>query len=226
MIQTKTETQVQSSYYNRATRIIVSTLGAVFGIGGIGHGVFEMLQGNTPTNGMMINAISEAHKMWEHGNEPAFTLIPNFLFTGIAAIVVGLLCIYWSIKFIHKRNGPIVFLALFILLTLVGGGVGHIIFFTTIFGFATRINKPLSWWKRVIPSEIRQVFLKPWPIFNAASAILILFALEIAIFGFVPGVSDPDAIVNVMLISLGSGLLLLLMAFASGFAYDIESREM
>ena len=47
---------------NKAT-MVVSTLGIIFGIGGISHGIFEILQGNTPTDGMIISAISEAQRM-------------------------------------------------------------------------------------------------------------------------------------------------------------------
>lgn len=78
---------------NRATRITVATLGIVFAVSGLSHGFFEVLQGNTPTEGMFISAIGEAHRMWPHGNEYAFTLIPNFLVTGIVAMLIGLLII-------------------------------------------------------------------------------------------------------------------------------------
>jgi hypothetical protein len=44
--------------------------------------------------------------MWPHGNEPAFTLIPNFLVTGIAAMIVGLIVIVWSLFFVQKQRGP------------------------------------------------------------------------------------------------------------------------
>ena len=54
------------------------------------HGFFEILQGNVSTPSLFISAIGESQKMWPHGNEPAFTLIPNFLVTGIAEMLVGL----------------------------------------------------------------------------------------------------------------------------------------
>ena len=75
---------------NNATRTNVAVLGTIFGISGMSHGFFETLQGNVPTDGLFIFAIGAAQKMWPHGDEPAFTLIPNFLLTGIAAMIVGL----------------------------------------------------------------------------------------------------------------------------------------
>jgi vacuolar-type H+-ATPase subunit I/STV1 len=56
---------------NKATKIIVATLGVIFGISGISHGLFETFQGNTPTGGLFISAIGEAYKMWPYGFVPA-----------------------------------------------------------------------------------------------------------------------------------------------------------
>ncbi len=44
---------------NRATRTTVATLGTVFGLSGMSHGFFEILQGNSATNGLFIAAIVE-----------------------------------------------------------------------------------------------------------------------------------------------------------------------
>lgn len=207
---------------NRATRVIAATLGVIFGISGMGHGFFEALQGHIPTNGFVIEAIGEANRIWAHGNEPAFTIIPNFLITGIAAMIVGLATIVWSVGFLHKKNGSLIFLLLFILLFLVGGGIAQVVFFTIVWLFSTRIHKPLTWWRKVFHTSARRVLPKLWPTFIIISSLLILFVLEIAIFGFVPGISNPDTISTVMLLALGTGFVFMILAFISGFAHDIE----
>lgn len=148
------------------------------------HGFFEVLQGNVATDGLFIEAIGEAQRMWSHGNEPAFTLIPNFLVTGIAAMIVGLIVIVWSLFFVQKQRGPTVFLLLFILLLLVGGGVAQILFFPFIWLVSTRINKPLTWWKKVLPPKIRRPLGKLWPWSLVVASTALVFALEIAITGF------------------------------------------
>ncbi len=211
---------------NNATRIIASTLGVIFGISGMCHGFFETLQGNTPTNGFIIFAIGEANRMWIHGSEPAFTLIPNFLITGIVVIFVSLAVMIWSVGFLHKKNGPLIFLLLFILLLLVGGGIGQIVFFSITWAFATRINKPLKWWRKVLSPGFRKILAKLWFGLLVVSSLLILFALEIAIFGIVPGVNNPDPISIIMLSVLGAGLGILLLAFVAGFAHDIERQSL
>ena len=214
----------KQSPVNRAIQTIVATVGVIFGVGGMGHGFFETLQGNTPTNGYVIDAIGEANRLWLHGNEPAFTIIPNFLITGIAAMLVGAVAIIWSVGFMHKKHASLVFLALFILLFLVGGGIAQIIFFMIAWVMSTRIHKPLYWWRKVLPICIREFLSKLWRPFLVASSLLILYTLQIAIFGFVPGVSNPDSISIVMVSTLGFGLLFLILAFISGCAHDIEQK--
>lgn len=209
---------------NKATKIIVATLGIIFGISGISHGLFETLQGNTVTGGLFISAIGEAYKMWPHGNEYAFTLIPNFLITGIVAMIVGLAIIIWSVGFVHKKNGSTIFILLFVLLLLVGGGVAQIIFFPLIWGVSTRINKPLTWWRKILPIRIREPLGKLWSWALIIGSSLIVFVLEIAIFGFVPSVNDPDAVLSIMLSCLGAGYGVLLLTFVAGFAHDVVMR--
>ena len=103
------------SCYNKKTKITASILGILLGMAGfVNHGIFEVLQGNSSTKGFMIEAIGEAHRFWVHGTEGAFTLIPNFLITGICVMIVSLSIIIWSIKFIHIKHGATVFLFLLI----------------------------------------------------------------------------------------------------------------
>ncbi|OQB24473.1 MAG: hypothetical protein BWY11_01093 [Firmicutes bacterium ADurb.Bin182] len=207
---------------NRAIKTITAAIGVIFGIGGIGHGFFEALQGNTATNGFMIEAIGEANRMWLHGNEPAFTVIPNFLITGIAAMLTGIAVIIWSAGFMHRKHAPLVFLSLFILLFLVGGGIGQVIFFMIGWAMSTRIRKPLYWWRKVLPQGLRKFILKLWLPFLIAGSLLVLFTLQIAIFGFMPGVTDPESISMSMVYTLSAGLLFFILAFISGCAHDIE----
>ena len=132
----------RSSFQNLdATRIIATTIGVFFGLlSGVNHGIFEILQGNTPTNGLVISAIGEAQRFWLEGHEPAFTIIPNFMITGILSIIVGLAIVIWSIWFLPTKNGRRVYLGLFILSSLVGGGIGQVFFFLPAWAFATRMD--------------------------------------------------------------------------------------
>ncbi|MEO0562864.1 MAG: hypothetical protein AAF125_12205 [Chloroflexota bacterium] len=207
---------------NRATRISAITLATVFALGGLSHGIGEVLQGNTPTNGRQIDAIGPAHQTWEYGGESAITLIPNFLYTGIAAITVSLLIVVWAFVFLHRPGGPWGLLALFITLLLVGGGIGQVLFFPWAVAVATRINHPLTGWRRRLPDKVRGRLAAWWPALLSVGVVSILFALYIAVFGYVPGLTGADARLILVGILLLTGLLGFLASFVAAFAHDIE----
>lgn len=217
---------IKHTYTNNSILAIVKILGVIFGISGMVHGFFEVLQGNARTSGYFIDAIGESHKMWLHGNEPAFTIIPNFMITGIAAMLVGSVIIILSAKYLHKKHAPLIFLLLFILLLLVGGGVAQVIFFVIGWAFATRIHAPLNWWQKIMSEGIRKILAKLWRPFLIGFAVFLLCTMQIGIFGFIPGVSNPDSILTVMAATVVGGLLLLILSFVSGCANDIDKRGM
>ena len=178
-------------------------------------------KGNVPTGGLLISAIGPAHKLWPHGNEMAFTLIPNFRITGIAAMLVGLALIIWSLAFVHRKNGATVLLLLFIVLLLVGGGVAQILFFPWIWLVATRIHHPLNGWRKILPVWLQKPLGKMWIGGLLAGSALLVIVLIISITGFVPGVNDPDTVLSIMLTCLGLEALILPLTFISGFAHDL-----
>jgi hypothetical protein len=226
-----TETNILDlkSLETKAIRIIVATIGVVLGVAGLDHGIFEVLQGSTPTNGLIIQAIGGTNRMWLHGTEEAFTIIPNFLMTGILAILVSIVIIVWSVGFIHRKYGAKVFALLFILLFLVGGGIAAQIMFVPItWWVATHINKPLFWRQKVLPKKARSVLGKLWPITLTVGVVSFLIGLEIAVFGYVPGLknNDPELILMICwLFIFGGGLGMFLLTFIGGFAHDSLQQE-
>ena len=140
---------------NYAIKKVASIFGVLVGLAGIEHGIFEILQGNVAPNDIMIDAIGPAQKFWEYATETALTIIPNLLITGIFALIFGLLVTIWAGAFIDKKYGAWIFGLLSLILWLVGGGFAPI--FMSILGFAaaTRINKPLKWWRRHLPVNLR-----------------------------------------------------------------------
>ena len=210
---------------NKATRIFVMVYCVIFGISGISHGIFEVLQGNMPTNGFFITAIGEAQRMWPHGNEYALTVLPNFLFAGIITIITGLTLITWSIAFVHKRSGPTIFLILFIVLLLVGGGVAQIIFFPMVWLVSTQINNPLAWWRKKLSNTTQKKLSNLWGISLIVGSILLLGALIIAITGKVPLVNDSEKTLSIMMISLCGVMIMMPLAIISGFASDLQRTD-
>jgi hypothetical protein len=210
---------------NAATRIIVSTLGVLVGIGSIDHGLLETVQGCKPTPGLIVNALGAGYRwtVWKQGGEGAFTLIPNFLVTGIIATLLGVVMILWALCFIQKKHGPAVFLLLGIASFLTGGGIAQVVLFTIVWGLATRIRSPLTFWRWLIPPLMRPALVCLWPWTLTAATILFLAALEIAIFGYVPGISNQIQLLHICWTILGIALLFYILSILSGFAHDIEA---
>jgi hypothetical protein len=213
-------------YDNQNTRLTASTFGILLGISGIiNHGIFEILPGNTSTNGFFIEAIGEAHRFWIHGTESAFTIIPNFLITGICVILVASTTILWSVKYIQVNHGATVFLLLLILLTLVGGGIGYMILFLPTWAYSTRINKSLAWWKNTLSSRLRKKMSKLWIYGLIATSISWLIVMEMGIWGYFPGQTNPDTILITVFLFLFLTVILANLTFICGFARDIEERK-
>ena len=145
-----------------ATKTVATWFGVVAGIAGIEHGVFEILRGSTQPQSLMIASIGPpcvAEEVW-NACEPAMTVIPNFLITGILAVIFGLLVLIWSAKFIHSKRGGLVLILLSIVLLLFGGGL-----FPPLIGIiggaaGLKINKPLDGKQ---PGDVLRFASKLWP---------------------------------------------------------------
>ncbi len=149
----------------RAIRAAVSVLGIVAGAAGMGHGIFETLQGNVRPDSLMIASMGppcQPDTVW-HLCEPAMTIVPSYLVTGILAIVVGLAVLVWSAAFVQRRSGGLVLMALSVVLLLVGGGI-----FPPLIGLVggaagTRINVPLSGQRVSRPGGVSRILARLWP---------------------------------------------------------------
>lgn len=212
-------------FNNRATRLITTITGIILAVAGFEHGLFEALQGSKPTKGFIIQAIEVTAQRWKYGGEEAFTIIPNFLITGLLAMTISIFIIIWLLFFMRRKNGTTILLLSFILLTLVGGGLGFVPFFLITWAYSTRMNKPLTWWRKTISEKVSTSFAKIWPYTVAAATICWLIVLEIAILGYFPGETDPEVIININWILLLLTLIFINLSYISGFAYDIARNK-
>jgi hypothetical protein len=212
-------------FNNKATRLSTSILGITLAIAAFHHGFFEFLQGNKATDSILIQAIGEQHRFWVHGTEEAITIIPNYLVSGLLTMAISIFAAIWSVTFIDRKHGSMVFLLTFIALTLVGGGLGHIVFFLPVFGYSTRISKKLNFWCKFFPKNARRIIGNIWPFSVGIASVAFIIALEISIFGYFPGVEDADAIFTICWSFLGLSLIMIQVSYISGFASDIENRQ-
>lgn len=205
-----------------ATRVIVTTIGVILGLSGMNHGFFEILQGSKPTNGLIIQAIGEGQRFWPLGTEEAFTLVPDVLISGVLSMLVGLASAIWSLWFIQTKIGRTVFLCLFILLFLVGGGIAQVAFFIPAWAFATRMGRPLYGWRKVLPPAIWPFLSRLWIVTLILSTIAILIGMEMAVFGYFPGITDPATIQTMSISFVLASALLNIVSFIAGFGHELR----
>jgi hypothetical protein len=112
----------------------------------------------------------------------AITLIPNFLVTGILAIIVSGLVIIWSVKFVEKKYGVVILFGLCISQVLVGGAwVIDIALITCILAFG--IDRPLTWWRSHLSVPFRNMFIKLFPLAVLSYAIISGAMLVLTVIG-------------------------------------------
>ena len=101
-------------------KVAASALGIFTGLSGASHGPGAMLQGNVAPSNIVFKAWPSLTAL---GGEPAMTIIPNLLVTGILTLIVGALLAVWAAKFISRKHSDLVLILLTIALLLVGGGL-------------------------------------------------------------------------------------------------------
>jgi hypothetical protein len=212
--------------YNRATRITASTLGILVGLAGVDHGIFEILQGNVPPDGVMIEAIGEAQRFWEYGVETALTIVPSFLISGILSVILGIIVVVWAGWFVDKKGGPAILMALSISLFLVGGGFAPIFMALIASLTATRIHANLKFWRKLLPDIVGKFLGALWLAILVIFVIVFVFSVEIAIFGWpLTAFFDADTAFGYLNTVAMWMVVLMVLSAITGFAYDIQAQD-
>jgi len=198
----------------KATRIVASTLGILAGIAGLEHGYFEILQGNTRPLTLMFPSMGSPcipEKVW-HACEPAMTILPTFLVTGILAVLLSLLVLVWSAAFVQRKYGGSLLIVFSVILLLFGGG-----FFPPLIGIVggiagIKINQPLP--GKPAGKFIRFVAaLWPWPL-----VILVAWLLGQYPIGFI----NNDFLKSI--IGLGLLLIVVMLPLSAYTAYAKDTH--
>jgi len=199
----------------KATKTVATWFGIASGSAGIEHGIFEILQGNTRPESVMIASMGKPcvpEAIW-NACEPAMTILPNFLITGILAVMIGLAILVWSIAFIHRKHSGLVLILLSIALLLFGGGL-----FPPLIGIVggiagMKISKPLN--NDQSSSVIRYgAKLWPWPL-----VIFLTWILGQWIIGYFFN----DFMQQAMYFGLILIFTTLPLSVYAAFAYDVQA---
>jgi len=196
-----------------ATRIVVSTFGVLAGLAGIEHGVGELLQGSVRPEGLVIQSWPDWQAMEVLNGEPAMTVVPSLLVTGMLAVIVALVVGVWSAGFVARRHGGLVLILLSLLLLLVGGGFGPPLLGLIIGIGATRIGAV----PRRQPGSVSRALGRVWPWILGAAVMGYLSLLPgTVLLGQLLGVENPGLVAGLSAFSFAG----LLLALAAAWAQD------
>jgi len=191
-----------------ATATVVSAFGLLAGLAGIEHGVGEILQGSVRPAGPVIESWPDSKAFEILGGEPALTVIPNLLVTGIVAVIVAAAVAVWSVRFVDRRHGGLVLILLCVLLLLAGGGFGPPLI-GVIVGFgATRMGAAPG----RCPGRVSQAVGRVWPWVLGAAVLGYLSLLPgTVLLGLLLGADHPGLVSGLSAFSF-AGLFLALAA--------------
>ena len=136
--------------------------------------------------------------------EPAFTVVPNYLITGISAMTIGIIIVLWALFMMKSKFGVPVFAGLTVLLFLFGGGFATV--FTSLFTVICALlqNKEHRWWKTHIPLKTAWTIGRIWPWLFVFTFLSSFIVVSTAVFGYPHVWFLPDAVVGKLLVLIGN----------------------
>lgn len=204
---------------NKATTLLFRTLGVLAGVMGIEHGIGEVSQGYRPTPGLFIESWPDVPFFDIMAGEPAMTLIPNYLITGLLAILLSGIFLQVLLRPEQDTTAMWMLLALLVLMLLAGAGFGPPILGFLALLVALKRSSPLRLWNR-LPGGLHRVLriLWPWSFAVCLLGWLMLFP-GAALISFFAGVDSEWLMLAPILVAFGSIPITLLL----GFSRDIRS---
>jgi hypothetical protein len=205
-----------------AARVTASIFGVLGGLGGITHGIGEVLQGNVTPDGIIINSWTQGPIATNMGGEPGMTIVPNLLVTGVLTIIVSLAVIIWSVAFVQGKHGGLILVLLSIAMLLVGGGFGPPIIGLLAGVAGLGVNAPYVWWRTHFPVNVRPILARLWPwVFGVCVLNGVFLVIGSVGLVYLFGVNSPDLFIN----SFFYVVLSLPLTILIGIAYDIQNAE-
>jgi hypothetical protein len=195
-----------------------TVFGVLAGLGGITHGVGEVLQGSVPT-GFWIASWTSGPIAEKMGGEPGFTVLPTALAAGVATLAFSTAVVTWSAAGARRRHGGLVLILLSTGMLLAGGGVGPplIGILGGAAGVAAAGRAPR--WLRRLPPRARRLLARSWPplfAIAAANAAFLVVGSVVLVYGV--GLDAPGLFLG----SFYFSVLSLLALIIAGAARDAE----
>jgi nitric oxide reductase large subunit len=107
----------------------------------------------------------------------------------------------------------------------VGGGFAQVLVILIAWLVSTQMHKPLSWWEKNIPHQIRSIFARLWLPLLILGLLFFTVGFGLWLFVLPPGeVREVTTTHYLVWSALAIGLLLLFTDIIFGFSRDIELR--
>lgn len=204
----------------RAARRTAQVFGVLAGLGGLTHGVGEVIQGAVPVRGLFLDSWTTGPIAAHMGGEPGLTLLPTASSAGIATLVLSTAVVGWSAAGMRRPRGGSTLMALSAGMLLAGGGVGPPVMGLLAGAIGRWASRSPRWVTRV-DERLRRALGRVWaPLFAVATAnatFLVIGSL-VLVYGF--DVDRPELFER----SFYAAALSLLALAATAPAADAEHR--
>jgi len=214
----KTDSAPAPTYWRgiSAMHAMASLLGVLAGLGNLGYGIIEILQGNTKPVGIVVSAFMTPSGA-SRTTEPAIIV---FLISGISLVAVSIFFTIWSASFVQKKRGGLIMIILSVVQIVVGGSTVRSIQ-GIIFGIiGTRIDAGFTWWRARFSERSRQLMSSFWPWLFLGCAFLYLVHIGSAFVDFFIGINSPAISLILLAVPSYGNLLLFVLALIAGLAHD------
>ena len=215
-------TDQNASKPRRAASFAATSFGFLAGVGGVTHGIGEILQGNLRPDGIIINSWTQGPIAETMGGEPGMTLVPNLFLTGVLCVAISLVLMIWALVFVRGKRGGAIQILLSIGMLLVGGGFGPplIGILSGIAGIG--IQAPQRRLRAQLSGRPGRWLAALWPLvfgISLLNAIFLFIGSTILVYLF--QVDNQALFLNSFYFAIVSVLLTLI----TGRAYDLQPKE-
>ena len=201
-----------------AVRISSAAFGTLCGLTGIIAGAFLILQGDSSVNAVKISYIGPEYRMWEHETYVAFTLIPNYILSGLTTLIISITLVYISLFKLHKRYGSIVFLVLSVLQLFTGGGfVIDLALITFLLSFG--IRSKLKVWTRIFSNKLGKFLAVLW-----FPALIFYLGLSVAMLALTIAGTNKSYFMELMVVLATIMFLPIILMIFGSLAYEVKKN--
>jgi hypothetical protein len=207
---------------SEACRTTATTFGVLAGLGGITHGVGEVLQGSVPVEGVWLESWTTGPIAEHMGGEPGMTVLPTALSAGLVTLVVSAAVLGWSAIGLRTRHGGLLLVLLSAGMLLAGGGVGPPVLGMLAGAVGRWGQERQPRWLRRLPPRARRALAQAWPaVFVVALVNGVFLVVGSVVLVYAAGLHTPDLFTGSFFLSV----VLLLVLLLAAPAHDAQHRH-